>query len=48
MKTNEIWLEFNGTPLKWHYPVGLLFDLYANMESVAQNLPWCIHVHFEV
>ncbi len=49
IKNNEIWLDYNGTPLKWHYPVGLLFDLYANEggESSA-NLPWNINVHFGV
>jgi autophagy-related protein 5 len=48
-KSNEIWLEFNGTLLKWHYPVGLLYDLYvydASIETVT--LPWLIHVHFDV
>lgn len=47
LKSNDIWLDFNGTPLKWHYPVGLLFDLYAN-EGInsAVNIPWCLNVHF--
>jgi hypothetical protein len=26
-----------------HYPVGLLFDLYSNLDS----LPWCITLHFK-
>lgn len=49
-KSNEIWLDFNGTPLKWHYPVGLLYDLYANDGSVdaqTTNIPWSINVHFD-
>jgi autophagy-related protein 5 len=53
-KTNEIWLDFNGTPLKWHYPVGLLFDLYANEGSSTNvdsaqsiNIPWGLNVHFD-
>jgi autophagy-related protein 5 len=48
-KSNEIWFDYNGTPLKWHYPVGLLYDLYANegYESLA-NIPWSINVHFDV
>ncbi|MFT7800413.1 autophagy protein 5 [Arapaima gigas] len=39
----EIWFEYEGTPLKWHYPIGLLFDLYASNTA----LPWSITVHFK-
>uniref|UniRef100_UPI00358F3975 autophagy protein 5-like isoform X1 n=2 Tax=Myxine glutinosa TaxID=7769 RepID=UPI00358F3975 len=39
----DVWFDFEGTPLKWHYPVGLLFDLYATNSS----LPWNITVHFK-
>ncbi|MBN3319326.1 ATG5 protein, partial [Atractosteus spatula] len=39
----EMWFEYEGTPLKWHYPIGLLFDLHAS--NVA--LPWSITVHFK-
>ncbi|XP_046403770.1 autophagy protein 5 [Ischnura elegans] len=39
----EMWLDFNGQPLKWHYPIGLLFDLQGNDIS----LPWNITVHFD-
>ncbi|KAK3097153.1 hypothetical protein FSP39_006880 [Pinctada imbricata] len=39
----EVWLEFEGQPLKWHYPVGVLYDLY-NSDS---SLPWRISVHFQ-
>ncbi|XP_066586147.1 autophagy protein 5 [Prorops nasuta] len=38
----EMWLEFNGIPLKWHYPIGVLLDIYAN----DIQLPWTIVVHF--
>ena len=40
---NEMWLEFNGTPLKWHFPIGVLLDLYGN----DIQLPWNIIVHFD-
>ncbi|XP_040206113.1 autophagy protein 5 isoform X2 [Rana temporaria] len=40
---SEIWFEYEGSPLKWHYPIGLLFDLHAANTS----LPWGITVHFK-
>ncbi|XP_035296263.1 autophagy protein 5 isoform X3 [Cricetulus griseus] len=40
---SEIWFEYEGTPLKWHYPIGLLFDLLASSSA----LPWNITVHFK-
>ncbi|GJQ74644.1 putative involved in autophagic vesicle formation [Trypoxylus dichotomus] len=40
----EMWLEYDGQPLKWHFPIGVLFDLF--MVSHA-DLPWNITVHFE-
>nr|ATX63057.1 autophagy protein 5 [Locusta migratoria] len=39
----EMWLDYNGQPLKWHYPIGVLYDLYASESS----LPWNITVHFD-
>jgi len=40
---NDMWLEFEKQPLRWHLPVGLLYDLL-----VANNeLPWQITVHFD-
>lgn len=41
---DEIWFEYNGTPLRWHYPCGVLFDLLCNPTT---DLPWCITVHFQ-
>lgn len=48
LKANEVWLDYNGTALKWHYPVGLLFDLYAN-EGIGSsaNIPWILNIHFD-
>lgn len=38
----EMWLESEGQPLKWHIPVGVLFDLFAPKD----NLPWKLTAHF--
>nr|CAG4634994.1 EOG090X0BB3 [Alona affinis] len=40
---NEMWLEFEKHPLKWHYPVGLLYDLFVT----DMALPWQVVVHFD-
>ncbi|XP_067676125.1 autophagy protein 5-like [Haliotis asinina] len=42
-KQGEMWLEFEGQPLKWHYPIGVLFDLYGS----GTSLPWNVTVHFQ-
>ncbi|ROL33062.1 Autophagy protein 5 [Anabarilius grahami] len=39
----EMWFEYEGTPLKWHYPIGVLFDLHASNTA----LPWNVSVHFK-
>lgn len=43
LQSAEIWLDYDSQPLKWHYPVGLLFDLYG-CDAV---LPWNLTVHFQ-
>ncbi|KAF2405471.1 autophagy protein 5 [Trichodelitschia bisporula] len=52
------WLSYEDVPLKWHYPVGLLFDLYSgaseqlhDQSGVEQDqpdeiLPWKLTLHF--
>ena len=29
VSTQDGWFSFEGVPLKWHYPVGLLYDLFS-------------------
>jgi len=37
----QIWFDFEDEPLKWHWPIGVLYDLLAN-----ESLPWSLTVHF--
>ncbi|CAL8101175.1 unnamed protein product [Calicophoron daubneyi] len=38
----RVWFEHDHQPLKWHHPIGLLFDLYSD----GFVLPWHIVIHF--
>lgn len=40
---DEIWLSSEEIPLKWHLPVGVLFDLFGR----GGSLPWNVTVHFK-
>lgn len=31
------WFSFEGVPLKWHYPLGLLFDLYGGADPATSK-----------
>ncbi|KAF3444281.1 hypothetical protein FNV43_RR13971 [Rhamnella rubrinervis] len=39
---DTIWFEYNGLPLKWYIPTGVLFDLL----SAEPERPWNLTVHF--
>jgi autophagy-related protein 5 len=38
-----MWIEFNGEPIKWNYPIGAWFDAFC----FDSPLPWTVTVHFE-
>jgi len=40
---DEMWFDYKGKPLKWHFPIGVLFDLLAS----PHELPWNLTVHFQ-
>lgn len=42
----QIWFEANGTPLKWHLPFGVLWDILGGGHDGAV-LPWQVTVHFQ-
>lgn len=53
----DIWLDFEGTPIKWHIPVGVLYDQFcvlnndnnpdlSSLASYSSMLPLNLTVHF--
>lgn len=40
--TNDMWLDYNGQPVKWHHPIGLSWDLIGS----NYDLPWKLILHF--
>lgn len=50
------WFSFEGLPLKWQYPLGLLYDLFSGAEPTGHtnglsadnrsNSPWKLILHF--
>ncbi|EYE99636.1 autophagy protein 5 [Aspergillus ruber CBS 135680] len=35
--SHDGWFSFEGVPLKWHYPIGLLYDLYAEADPASSK-----------
>ncbi|KAI9590393.1 autophagy protein 5 [Glossina fuscipes] len=38
-----VWFDYNGIPLKLHYPIGVLHDL---LRAEDDNHPWSLTIHF--
>ncbi|KAJ1675693.1 autophagy protein 5 [Spiromyces aspiralis] len=34
---SDFWFDVDGVPLKWHYPIGLLYDIHENAVPLAQR-----------
>ncbi|KAJ2769967.1 autophagy protein 5 [Coemansia nantahalensis] len=46
IKESDIWFEYNGQPLKWHYPAGLLYDMLVGDAARGEaELPWSLTLH---
>nr|XP_023915575.1 autophagy protein 5-like [Quercus suber]POF25656.1 autophagy protein 5 [Quercus suber] len=39
---DTVWFDYNGLPLKWYIPTGVLFDLLC----AEPERPWNLTVHF--
>ncbi|KAK9085667.1 hypothetical protein Sjap_026078 [Stephania japonica] len=39
---DTVWFDYRGLPLKWHIPIGVLFDLLCG----EPERPWNLTVHF--
>ncbi len=35
LQPHDAWLSFEDVPLKWHYPLGLLYDLFSGAEPIS-------------
>ncbi len=46
LQDKPVWFEFNGAPIKWHLPVGVIFDLVVAADPQLSP-PWNITVHFD-
>jgi len=45
--SSNLWIDFKGAPLKWHHPIGILFDkLQVEELDTESALPWNLTVHF--
>ncbi|KAI1722842.1 autophagy protein apg5 domain-containing protein [Ditylenchus destructor] len=43
---DDVWLQSSGEALKWHYPIGVLYDTFANL-SDHTSLPWQVTIRLK-
>lgn len=39
---DDMWLDYDGQPIKWQHPIGLSWDLFGS----SYELPWRLIIHF--
>lgn len=39
---DDMWLDYDGQPIKWQHPIGLSWDLFGS----SCDLPWRLMLHF--
>eukprot|EP00249_Psilotum_nudum_P012802 c23996_g1_i3 orf=182-1435(-) len=44
--SDTVWFDYQGLPLKWHIPTGVLFDLLCAEPERPWNLTYMLQVHF--
>lgn len=42
LASNDMWLDYDGQPIKWQHPIGLSWDLFGS----HYDLPWRLILHF--
>ena len=43
---DQMWFDFNNTPLKWNVPIGVQFDTLVGIKDKQKELPWCLSFHY--